>query len=638
LEHRSSYLLTRVGPLGRYFVLTWFVTLLNAAGYLFQVRAVGLPAHFLVAAVFVTHCLLYLLPVWIAAVGLDFAFSPRLLCRFTGRAVGSVVVYGVAVLGAGLVQNLLFVDRFIFRLYGFHLNGFVWNLVFTRGGIESLGGTPSAMLLSSLIVLGFFLLQGGLLVVVLKVRVVRSILARLLRRRGLVTAVVVLGVLFVAQLIGYGVCDIVDYTPGLATADVFPNHVHVTFAGLAEDLFGIKPAKRYVFRTGEINLKYPREPLRLSPDRRKYNIVWLVAESWRRDMLDPEIMPATWAFAGKATGFTQHYSGGNGTRMGVFALFYGLYGPYWNAFLSERRGPVLMDVVMDGGYQMEMFTSARFTYPEFERTIFARVPSEHLHECDQGEGWQRDRINTQALVDFIRGRDRSRPFMTFCFFESPHAHYYFPPECAIRKPFTEDLNYLTMDLGPAGVNFVKNRYVNSCHHLDTQFRRIIDCLGEERLLDETIVVMTGDHGEEFMEKGRWGHNSEYSEEQTLVPLVLWTPGRSPAVVDRLTSHLDVPATVLAALGVENPPEDYSLGFDLFGPRVREYTVLSGYDNIGYVDSEYKAVFPAGGAGAWNEGREVRTKNDASGPDRAAFMESRRERLVQIMRDLGRFKR
>ena len=66
------------------------------------------------------------------------------------------------------------------------------------------------------------------------------------------------------------------------------------------------------------------------------NIVWLVSESWRWDMLNPEIMPNTWAVTQNAHRFTRHYSGGNGTRMGMFAMFYGLYGTYWFPFLHSE--------------------------------------------------------------------------------------------------------------------------------------------------------------------------------------------------------------------------------------------------------------------------------------------------------------
>src|SRR4030095_12363055 len=101
----------------------------------------------------------------------------------------------------------------------------------------------------------------------------------------------------------------------------------------------------------------------------------------------------------------------------------------------------------------------------------------------------------------------------------------------------EEMNYATMDL-ERDMGLIKNRYINSCRHLDTQIERILKYLDEKGLMSSTIVLITGDHGEEFMEHGRWGHNSTFSEEQIRVPFVLWVPGRQPEEVNRMSSHLD----------------------------------------------------------------------------------------------------
>ncbi len=66
------------------------------------------------------------------------------------------------------------------------------------------------------------------------------------------------------------------------------------------------------------------------------------------------------------------------------------------------------------------------------------------------------------------------------------------------------------------------------------------------------------------------------------------PGRQGAVVDHMTSHLDLPATLLPLLGVRNPPEDYSLGFDLLGEAHREYTIIAGWQTLAYVAATRKA--------------------------------------------------
>jgi membrane-anchored protein YejM (alkaline phosphatase superfamily) len=184
------------------------------------------------------------------------------------------------------------------------------------------------------------------------------------------------------------------------------------------------------------------------------------------------------------------------------------------------------------------------------------------------------------------------------------------------------------------IGLIMNRYINSCNHLDTQFGRVIDYLQEKGLLDSTIVVMTGDHGEEFMETGRWGHNSNFTDWQTLVPMVLWAPGMEHGVVKKMTSHLDLPATILKKLGVTNDPADYSLGFDMLGDHQREYLVMGDWDKIVCVDGEYKATFAIRSALGTQE-LTTRDDKDATG-QKDAYYQSRQQMLLNVMREMKAF--
>lgn len=122
----------------------------------------------------------------------------------------------------------------------------------------------------------------------------------------------------------------------------------------------------------------------------------------------------------------------------------------------------------------------------------------------------------------------------------------------IRDDYLQEVDYLKLTPSYLAENIepLKNRYINASHHVDRQIGRLLDYLKASNELDNTILVITGDHGEAFMEKGRWGHNSDFSEEQVKVPLVVSVPGDSPLVVDYPTSHLDFVGTVLSRLGVK----------------------------------------------------------------------------------------
>lgn len=145
------------------------------------------------------------------------------------------------------------------------------------------------------------------------------------------------------------------------------------------------------------------------------------------------------------------------------------------------RGPVLFDVLKGQDYQWRFFTSAKFTYPEFDRTVFAAIPREAMQSYVEDQGWKSDRKNVTDMLDFLKRRDPSRPFFSYMFFESPHARYYFPEESVIREPYLDDFNYASMDL-QRDMPLIKARYINSVHHLDSQLARVLAYLEKEKLL------------------------------------------------------------------------------------------------------------------------------------------------------------
>ncbi|HVN36729.1 MAG TPA: sulfatase-like hydrolase/transferase [Myxococcota bacterium] len=592
------------------------------------------PTLFFLAAL-LDSCFLYLLPAF-APVALAFALAARLEARGAPRRAARAIVAVLAVALPGALQIAVFADRRIYEIFGFHVNGFVMNVIATPGGIDSMGGDEASTALFAAIALGLVALQSGLLVLAQRLAAREPRHPERARRRLLATVAALLA-LMLSERLAYAFAQLYGYTPLLDAAETLPWYAPVTILGIAQSL-GFAPARIDAphFRVASDRLRYPLAPIARA-DHPVRNIVWLVSESLRADMLDPEIMPATYAFARRALWFRDHYSGGNGTRMGMFTMFYGLHGSYWFPFLQHRRQPVLLDVLQQDGYQLGIFTSANFSYPEFDETIFAGVPGSQLHSSHNGgPGWQRDRQNVGELLDFVERRDPARPFFAFLFFESPHARYYFPPESVIRRPYLEDLSYATMNL-QRDMPLIFNRYVNACHHLDSQFARVLDGLEQQHLLDSTIVVITGDHGEEFLEKGRWGHGSDFSEEQTRVPLVLWIPGESPREVTRLTSHADIPATLLARLGVVNPPSDYSIGFDLLGPQQRVDAVLADWNRIAVIDADAKLIFPMGASSLLQRLRAT-TRADAPLPTSEAHsvLEEKRPRFLEVVHDLARF--
>jgi len=570
---------------------------------------------------FLLYGLYYLLP----------AIAITALVKYFIKPSNPRPAYIVAVLMGGITTLLLYANAKLFALYGMFFNGFILNLVMTPGGIESLGGSSASDAGFALIVFGFIGLQA--LIMWLTYRYYQKKSSPQLAFNWLP-----IGALIATIMIHMGFA-LDSYTTNQLNmvAESIPFYQTVSARTFFAKLGFTTHRDTKLKVKGKLN--YPLNPLQFSRPDKPYNIIWLASESLRADMLDEKIMPNTWEFSKSAARFTRNYSGGNGTRMGIFSMFMGMPGNYWFPFLEARRGAAIVGVLQQQQYQMSFYTSAKFSYPEFDKTIFAHVPSEQLHEIkNPTSGWESDRDNVTDLLSFIDKRDQAQPFFTFMFFESPHARYYFPQTSVIAKPYRDDLNYATLSKEALRKDIVpiKNRYINSVHHLDMQWGRIFEYLKQHQLLDNTIVVLAGDHGEEFMEHGFWGHNSTFVDQQVRTPLVIYAPKMKPLVSNQLTSHMDVVPTIMPLLGVTNPSSDYATGYNLLAGEKRNHTYISDWDKIAYVDDDVKITQPVNGKSFVLMKASKGNDEPLSPAERKVVLANKQAAMLQLVHDLGKF--
>jgi hypothetical protein len=317
-------------------------------------------------------------------------------------------------------------------------------------------------------------------------------------------------------------------------------------------------------------LHYPLSPLRCAHPARLPNILVVGLDAMRPDAVDPRIAPNIERFARRALRFEQHWSGGNGTRVGLFALFYALPPTYWREFYSERRSPVLIDELQAAGYQLRIFPG---NPPDkivgLDRTAFRNVPEADLvatkGDAEIAEGW----------IRWLDRRDPARPFFGFLFFESA------PGGCRKEYPQVTEVR--------AGASQMEQRracYDTAIHFADAQAGAVLDDLEQRGLLDSTIVIVTSDHGQEFDENGLGfhGHGSSYSGYQLHTPFIVHWPGKEPGVVARRSSHNDVAPTLLTdVLGCANPASDYSSGGNLFSGPEWDWLVAASYTGFAVVE-------------------------------------------------------
>ena len=518
---------------------------------------------------------------------------PALWCKSDRAATAWAIASSIM---AATINIILLIDAGILFRYGYHINGLVINLLCTRGGFRSMGLDSATLAPVIAIILLVFLLYLALGLACFRWKRIAVIGSRLNGIKPLCTLAAIWAVVFIFSLLSTGHADFFADTEILAQQDAFPCIITVRMRKMLRRLGFKEPDRKKLPEIvdpnkGKASLHYPLKDINRNPNRRKYNVIWLVAESLRADFLQQDIMPETYKFAQNAIRFDSHYSGGYGTRPAMFSMFYGLYGLNWDVFMNQRRGPVFIDWLQEDNYQFLCQTSADFTYPEFDKTIFASLPQEMLVEVEAKTPWEKDGKLIDSLIDFVKNRDKSRPFFTFGFFESTHAPYTFPEEAVIRQNYMKKINYTTVSAKDAPLLY--NRDCNAAHYLDTLFAKVVAILdADEELRDNTIVVFTGDHGEEFYEKGRLGHNSSFSEEQTRIPLVLKLPGKEPLVCTKLSHHTDIVPTLAPLFGVETPAREYCIGQNLLDAGFnRQFFLICGWKNAVLVNSDYKYILP-----------------------------------------------
>lgn len=584
---------------------------------------------FLLCSAFAYTALYLLLPVL-------FSFA-AVFCR--GKKALLILIIVIASVFAFLTQVILISDVMLLKMFGYHINGLVINLLLTPGGFESMGLDNATIVPLSLALLVFLCAHIAFGIYTRCSVSFGKFSNYVVKNRSVYWISSVCVVIFISvSILMTGFADYFQNVNVLSNLEVYPFTLTMRMRSVLRRLGVAEPKRQASIIKGARDGKiiYPAMPISRKADRKKYNIIWLVGESLRADLLSEEIMPQTWNFAKSGNMFTNHYSGGHGTRPGMFSMFYGLYGLNWTSFLNNKRGPLVIDWMIEDGYQFLCQTSARFTYPEFDRTIFASLPQDALMEHSKGIPWERDIKLTDTLLDFIEKRDKSRSFFAFGFFESTHASYSFPPEGVIRTKYLDKINYATVSAKDAELLY--NRDANAAHHIDRQFGRIIDMVrNDPELMENTIIVITGDHGEEFFEKGRLGHNSTFVEEQIRVPLVIYHPDNTPKVYDCMTHHTDIVPTIAVMLGVTNPPSDFSVGENLFSKDFkRDYFLVCGWEIAAYVNKTHKCILPIGKKGGYFK-REVTTRDD--GPcedDGDEFFRLFSKDLIQIQNDLSRF--
>ena len=514
-----------------------------------------------------------------AAVPFLLLFLPAALLGAGPKTSGGLMCAGEVLLVVGFIIN-----GFVYGLYHFHINGLVISMLTGPGASEIFVFSPWIYLKGTLYILAVIALCAALLW--LSIRLSQRPLPHLWSN-GLLS---LLAVTLLAQ--GMHVYAAATMKRSVLEATGFLPYYFPIRMNSTLDRWGLIDGDKLSLMQfddggGEGNIAYPLNPLNVRPSDEPLNIVIFGVDSWNYRTMTRDCVPNIYALADSAELYTDHWSSSNGTRGGLFGLFTGVSSYYWDSFERGNIQPMLVSEMRRQGYQIQAYPSATFADPPFAKMFFAGI--EGLNTDTEGKTvFDRDcQITRNFIADLDSYASSSagqsadgfppsrKPFFSFVFYDLPHAIQIPKDHLYHFQPSWEYADYMELGNDDDPTPFF-NLYRNCVWTVDSLIGEGIRALKERDLLKNTVIVITGDHGQEFNEnhKNYWGHWANYSRPQAGVPMVYYDPRHPHAKFDHRTTHYDISSTLLhQVLGVQNHASDFSMGSDLQDPTPRDWHVV-----------------------------------------------------------------
>lgn len=478
----------------------------------------------------------------------------------------------------GFFQIGLFIDTIVFQQYRFHINLSVISMVFSGQVVDFSLFTYCLMLT---LIIASLCLECFILYWINNKFAIAHTKSKFLR----LSTIFLIFAFFISHIV-HMIAFYYAYSPIMVVKEYIPLYRPFTSKKIME-FFDKQGQRKVIYEKDDehTGIHYPKHTLIINSDNNKpQNIMFIVLDSWRYDTFSEQISPNTYHFAQQNNGviFNNHYSTGNATRTGIFGLFYGIPGTYWDAFLRNSVPSLFVTTLQKENFNIGIFTSAKVTAPEFDRTVFTTIKNLRISSHD-GRASSRDKQITNDWLAWYKQRDTSKPSFSFLFYDAPHA-YDFPDDFEVKFKPIGDLDYMTLNNNTDPVP-IFNRYKQSVYYDDYLLQNVYDELIRSGTLDNTLIIITGDHGQEMNDNklGFWGHNGNFTDAQTKVPFIIIGAKNLEQLKDnaaKLTSHEDVvPSLMKHYLYVENDISDYSTGYDLFNPIInRNWLLMSNYSS------------------------------------------------------------
>lgn len=230
----------------------------------------------------------------------------------------------------------------------------------------------------------------------------------------------------------------------------------------------------------------------------------------------------------------------------------------------------LAELLKKAGYQTGAFISSHALDSEYGLDqgfdTYWEVHKEHTFQERRSATADEMDLTTDAALTWL-GQNSGSEFFLWIHWFHPHRPYNPPPAYArafagaYEGPVTSEPEFIMkvwrdrIDLPEEDVAYLVGLYDGEVAFADAQVGRVLDELETMNLLDNTVVVITADHGEILYEHEYYfGHDIALYDECLMIPLIIYAPalGAAHPRIGSLVQSLDILPTVLDLLEMEHP--------------------------------------------------------------------------------------
>ena len=252
-------------------------------------------------------------------------------------------------------------------------------------------------------------------------------------------------------------------------------------------------------------------------------------------------------------------------------------------------GTSIASVFADRGYRTAFVTPSDLDWAGWrtflDRRGFGEVIDHNQLPCPtELSSWgMEDRCAVDGMIRFIE-KDPARPFFVMAWTQQTHHPYEPTPGVApiefVRHPVTD-----AYDL---------NRYLNVLHETDRHLERLFETIRRAGLEQDTLIVVTGDHGQAFgAPHDSYMQGRTVYEEDVNVPLLLWYPRRYRSAMRSaaIGSHVDLAPTIAEIAGIPAAPDWQGRSLlDAAHPPRAYFYVAEDHFTLGVRDGNWKYLF------------------------------------------------